>query len=245
VDSIADLPPGTPVPDLRPLPAFGIQVNRRGTQLQFSANVWNNGSSPLVVDGFRRADEDVMDAYQYFLDRDGNQVAYRQVGTMEWDPAPTHQHWHFRDFATYELLNADLSRAVRSGKEAFCLADTDAVDLTGDGADWQAQEEDLGSVCGGYEARSIREVLSGGWGDTYSQFRAGQSFPIKNLPDGIYYVRVVANPDDVLIESDTTNNESLRKVHIYTNRHGDRRVKVAPVGIVDENAGGNGGYYRQ
>ncbi len=241
VDSISDLPPDTPVPDLRALPAFGIQIDRKGTHLQFSANVWNNGNSPLVVDGFRRDDEDIMDAYQYFLDSDGNQVAYQQVGTMEWDPRPTHQHWHFTDFATYELLNADKTRAVRSGKEAFCLANTDAVDLTGDGAEWSAYEDDLGSVCGGYETRSIREVLSAGWGDTYAQFRAGQSFPIKNLADGIYYVRVLANPEDVLIESDTTNNESLRKVRIFTNQKGERRVRVAQVGLVDES---DGIYYR-
>lgn len=234
IDAIEDLPPGTPTPDLRSLPAFNIQLNRSGTQLQFSANVWNAGNSPLVVDGFRRDDEDIMDAYQYFLDEDGNQIAYQQVGTMEWDPDPTHQHWHFTDFATYELLNADKTRAVRSGKEAFCLANTDAVDLTGEGAAWEAYEEDLGSVCGGYETRSIREVLSAGWGDTYAQFRAGQSFRIKNLPDGVYYVRVLANPKDTLIESDTDNNEALRRVRLVTNEAGERRVRVAPVGIVDE-----------
>ena len=237
VDSLADLRPGTPTPDLRSLPAFSIQVNRKGTQLQFAANVWNAGNSPLVVDGFRRDGQDVMDAYQYFLDENGDQVAYQQVGTMIWHPAPSHNHWHFNDFATYELLNADMTRAVRSGKESFCLANTDAVDLTGDGAAWEAYEEDLGSVCGGYEIRSIREVLSAGWGDTYAQYRAGQSFPIKNLADGIYWVRVLANPDDTLIETDTTNNESLRKVHIYTNRHGVRKVKVAKVGLVDETNG--------
>ncbi len=68
--------------------------------------------------------------------------------------------------------------------------------------------------------------------DTYAQFRAGQSFPIKNLADGVYYVRVLANPDNTLIESDTTNNESLRKVRIYTGPHGKRRVKVSQVGLV-------------
>ncbi|WP_183093947.1 lysyl oxidase family protein [Nocardioides stalactiti] len=242
IGAVEDLPEGTPLPDLRSLPAFGIQLNRKGTQLQFSANVWNNGNSPLVVDGFRRSGEDIMDAYQYFLDEDGNQIAYEQVGTMEWDPAPTHQHWHFTDFATYELLNADLTRAVRSGKEAFCLANTDAVDLTGEGAEWSAYEDDLGSVCGGYETRSIREVLSAGWGDTYAQFRAGQSFPVKNLADGIYYIRVLANPEDTLLEADTTNNEALRKVRLWTNKAGERRVRVAPVGLVDES---QGIYYRR
>lgn len=234
IDTVADLPPGTPTPDLRSLPAFGIRLNGRGTQLQFSANVWNAGNSPLVVDGFRRTGEDVMDAYQYFLDADGNQVAYRPVGTMVWHPAPSHNHWHFTDFATYELLSADKTRAVRSRKESFCLANTDAVDLTGAGAAWEAYEEDLGSVCGGYETRSIREVLSAGWGDTYTQVRAGQSFRIKNLPDGVYFVRVLANPDDRLVETDTTNNESLRRVRLFTNALGKRKVRVSQVGLVSD-----------
>ena len=71
-----------PVPDLRSLPAFSVMLNRKGTALRFAANVWNAGDSPLVVDGFRRADEDVMDAYQYFFDTDGNQTGYQQVGEM-------------------------------------------------------------------------------------------------------------------------------------------------------------------
>ena len=54
---VAAIPPGTPLPDLRSLPAFAISVERRSTGrefLTFGANVWNAGPSPLVVDGFRR-----------------------------------------------------------------------------------------------------------------------------------------------------------------------------------------------
>ena len=39
--------------------------------LAFSANVWNAGPAPLVVDGFRSPGKDLMDAYQYFYDADG------------------------------------------------------------------------------------------------------------------------------------------------------------------------------
>lgn len=237
VGSLADLPEGTPVPDLRSLPAFGIELNRKGTQLRFAANVWNNGTSDLVVDGFRREDEDVMDAYQYFLDDDGEVVDYEPVGEMEWDPDPTHQHWHFTDFATYRLLAEDKTTEVVSGKEAFCLANTDAVDLTAAGANWTVSYDDLGSVCGGLESQAIREVLAAGWGDTYAQFRAGQAFPIANVPDGVYYIQVLANPEQNLIEADTANNESLRRIRLMTNAKGERRVWVAPVGIVDESVG--------
>jgi hypothetical protein len=153
---------------------------------------------------------------------------------MEWDPDPTHRHWHFTDFATYRLLNADQSTAVVSGKEAFCLANTDAVDMTGTGAKWTVSYDDLGSVCGGHSSESIREVLASGWGDTYAQYRAGQAFAIKDVPDGTYYIQVLANPEGNLIESDDTNNSSLREIQLGHNKAGERTLKVLPVGLVDE-----------
>jgi len=222
-----------PTPDLRTLPAFGIGVARNGNYLQFAANVWNGGDSPLVVDGFRREGEDLMDAYQYFFDQDGNQTGYQQVGQMHWDPRATHQHWHFEDFARYTLLDADKVEKVRSKKEAFCLANTDAVDTTVPGAAWNPYNTDLATACGDLSALSVREVLSSGWGDTYAQFRAGQSFNLKGLPNGKYYIAVIANPEHNLIESSYDNNVSLRKVWIGgTPDH--RTVSVPQVGIIVE-----------
>lgn len=221
-----------PKPDLQSLPAFGMEVSRGGNHLRFSANVWNAGRSPLVVDGFRRDGEDVMDAYQYFFDADGNQTGYEHVGEMEWHAA-NHNHWHFHDFARYRLLKADKTQAVRSKKESFCLANTDAVDYTVDGADWQPEGTDLGSACGGLESLSLRQVLSPGSGDTYQQFRAGQSFNLKGLPNGRYYVAVEANPTGHLTESDTTNNVALRKIWIG-GKPGNRRVNVPPIGLIDD-----------
>ncbi|KQY54555.1 hypothetical protein ASD30_18080 [Nocardioides sp. Root140] len=222
--------PGEPQPDLRSIPAFGIRVDGSGNYLQFSANVWNAGNSPLVVDGFRRPNEDIMDAYQYFLDADGNQVGYRLVGTMAWDNKDTHQHWHFRDFARYRLLDAHKVGVVRSRKEAFCLANTDAIDYTVDGADWQPDTTDLHTACGERDSLSIREVLASGSGDTYAQFRAGQSFSLKGLPNGVYYIAVEANPVHNLVESDTTNNVAYRKV-LIGGRLGARTVKVYPMNV--------------
>ena len=222
-----------PTPDLRTLPAFGIGVAHNGNYLQFAATVWNGGDSPLVVDGFRREGEDLMDAYQYFFDADGNQTGYQQVGQMHWDPRPTHQHWHFEDFARYSLLDASKVEKVRSKKEAFCLANTDAVDTTVPGAAWNPQNTDLATACGDLGSLSVREVLSAGWGDTYAQFRAGQSFDLKGLPNGRYYIAVVANPGHNLVESDYDNNVSLRKIWIGgTPDH--RTVNVPQVGVIVE-----------
>ncbi|MCW2794035.1 MAG: hypothetical protein JWO76_3133 [Nocardioides sp.] len=231
-----------PVPDLRSLPAWGIQTSPNGNFLQFSATVWNAGDSPLVVDGFATGEgetPDRMDAYQYFFDADGNQTGYQPVGGFEFDHKATHQHWHFRDFATYTLLRADKTTAVVSRKEAFCLANTDAVDLTVPDADWNPENTDLTTDCGYEDSLSLRQVLAAGWGDTYAQFRAGQSFDLRKLKNGVYYIATIANPRNRLIESSTDDNVALRKV-IIGGKAGRRTVRVPQVGLVVEPTGGDG-----
>lgn len=225
--------PSGPLPDLRSLPAWQINVEK-GRYLNFAATVWNAGPSPLVVDGFRRArNEDVMDAYQYFFNASGQQVGYAPVGSMEWDNRDGHSHWHFTDFATYQLLDKNKKFVLRSGKEAFCLANTDAVDYTVKNANWKPGNTDLHTACGEETSIGVREVLDTGSGDTYGQYLPGQNFDLKGLPNGVYYILVGANPDKKLYESSTSNNNAYRKVTI-SGKEGHRAVKVAPVGVVVE-----------
>ena len=231
---------GGPVPDLRSLPAWGISLSRNTDYLRFSATVWNAGDSPLVVDGFRRSGEDEMDAYQYFFDAAGEQTGYQPVGQMHWDARPSHQHWHFKDFARYSLLDSQMHEVVRSKKEAFCLANTDAVDLTVPDADWRPENTDLSTSCGDYSSLSVREVLAAGWGDSYTQYRAGQSFGIRGLPNGTYYISVAANPERNLVESATDNDVTLRRIRLG-GKPGHRTVSVARIGIVDEHGYGGTG----
>ncbi|GGM35387.1 hypothetical protein GCM10011608_20030 [Micromonospora sonchi] len=223
--------PQGPRPDLRSLPAWQIGVEQDAEtgndQVTFNATVWNAGTSPLVVDGFRRTDSDLMDAYQYFYDANGVQVGYAQSGTMEWDARPGHNHWHFTDFAEYRLLNANKTVAVRSGKEAFCLANTDAVDLTLPNAKWRPTNTDLGTSCGRQTSVAVRQVLDIGSGDTYAQYLPGQSFDITDLPNGTYYIEVAANPAKRLQESNLNNNNSYRQI-ILGGTPGARTVTVPP-----------------
>jgi hypothetical protein len=229
----ASVPKG-PKPDLRPLPAwqFVIQPDDGRDYLQFAANVWNAGPSPLVLDGFRRTGENIMDAYQYFYNANGEQVGYAPTGTMEWDARDGHNHWHFTDFARYSLLDSTQSEVVRSQKEAFCLAATDAIDYTVKNANWRPNNTDLHTACGNEGSLAVREVLDVGSGDTYLQYLPGQSFDITDLPNGTYYVQVTANPEHNLYESDLTNNVSLRQV-ILGGSPGARTVTVPPYQLVD------------
>jgi hypothetical protein len=74
-----------------------------------------------------------------------------------------------------------------------------------------------------------------GWGDTYVQNAAACTFNVTNLPNGTYYIEVIANPGHVLYESNTHNDVSLRKV-ILGGTPGHRTVKVpAWHGIDPEN----------
>jgi hypothetical protein len=214
------------LPDLIPLPSWGIGVEerRRGTFLSFGATVWVGGNSSMVVEGFRRRGEEVMDAYQYFY-QDGQTVGRAPVGELEYDARRGHNHWHFRQFVAYRLLDADSNEVVFSAKEAFCLVPTDALDLLMPGAVLNPDSTGLHTSCGGPNAIWIRETLPLGWGDTYHQSIPGQSFDISGLPNGRYYIEVEANPDRNLHESDTGNNSEMREI-ILRGRPGARRVEV-------------------
>jgi hypothetical protein len=71
-----------------------------------------------------------------------------------------------------------------------------------------------------------------GWGDTYEQFLPGQAFNITNLPNGTYYIEVIANPQKVLHETNYRNDVSLRKI-ILGGTPGHRTVKVPSVHGID------------
>ncbi|MGP3980646.1 lysyl oxidase family protein [Streptomyces sp. KR80] len=232
--------PNVPKPDLRSLPAYGITISDGEDDipgkdyLAFSANVWNAGPAQLVVDGFRSPGKKLMDAYQYFYDAKGKQVGYTPTGTMEWDPRPGHEHWHFTDFASYRLLKADQKEVVRSGKEAFCLANTDAVDYTVKNANWHPDNTDLSTACGQENSISVREVLDVGSGDTYTQDLPGQSFDITDVPNGTYYIQVLANPEKRLKETNVNNNSALRKI-VLGGQPGARTVDVPAHELVNAN----------
>lgn len=217
------------VPDPAALPAWSLRVrNARGrAHLAFAASPWNAGPAPLVVEGFRRAGEDRMDAYQYFYDADGNAVGRAPVGEMDYDDRRGHQHWHFLQFARFSLVDVESNEVVRSNKQAFCLVPTDAIDLTVPRAAWTEWGGDVSTMCGGPSALWIREVLPAGWADTYYQSAAGQSLNITNVPNGWYRVRVELNPDGRLYERTSANNVEDRLVFLY-GKPGARRASAAP-----------------
>jgi hypothetical protein len=213
-------------PDLVPLPAWGMNISTQAKHdyLNFSATVWVGGNGPLDVEAFRQGTNPVMPAYQYFY-KDGKIVGRVRAGTMGFDSAKGHNHWHFEQFAAYQLLGANKKLIVRSQKVGFCIAPTDAVDMLVHGALWQPNYIGLQGQCGSPTALWVRELMPVGWGDTYSQSKAGQAFDITSLPNGKYYVEVIANPEHVLKEVSDHNDVSYRAV-ILSGTKGHRHFRV-------------------
>ncbi len=219
--------PRRALPDLVALPSWGINASNRKTGLSyinFGATVWVGGQSRLDVEGFRKSGSNTMRAYQYFY-RHGHIVGRIRAGTMSFDSEHGHNHWHFEQFAKYVLLKANKQVAVRSRKVGFCIAPTDAVNLLVKGADWQPGFLGFGGQCGSPTALWVQEQMPVGWGDTYFQSVAGQSFNITSLPNGTYYIEIIANPEHVLHEVTRSNDISLRKV-IISGTAGHRHVRV-------------------
>jgi hypothetical protein len=237
VPDVTNPDPST-LPDLVALPAYQMNTqSRRGRDyLNFFSTEWNEGPGTFVIEGFRGQDEDSMDAFQYFLD--GNRVATgrAEIGQLEFHQGGGHNHWHFEEFTRYSLLDDSKTQVVVSGKQSWCLVNTDAIDLTVPNASWLGFGQDLGTSCGGPGALWIREVLDVGWGDTYAQFLQGQGFNITNLPNGTYYVRVHVNPTGSILESDDGNNIEDRLIKLK-GKPGHRRVVVPPWHGIDTEGG--------
>lgn len=228
VPVVADPDPST-LPDLAALPAWGMNLRRQGRreQLSFASSPWNAGPAPLVVEGFRRPGEDTMDAFQYFYDGDGEVVGKAPAGTFDWDPRRGHNHWHFLQFIKYSIVDASSEEVVRSRKQSFCLAPTDPIDLTLPGAAMSPWSSFLGSMCGGPNARWVREVLHAGWADTYYQSVAGQAFDVTSLPNGRYRVFTEVNPLGLLKEKSYVNNVAVREI-VLRGKPGRRYVVQKP-----------------
>ena len=227
-------PPRAALPDMVPLPSWGIRMEIKHKKnghpavdhINFNSTVAISGNSPLDVQGFRSGTGPELHAFQYFF-LHGKIIGRAPAGTMLFDNAPDEQEWHFQQFAQYRLLDASKTTAVLSHKEAFCIAPTDAYDLLRPGATWQPQFFGLGGNCGQATALWVQEQLPLGWGDTYSQSLDGQNFNVTNLPNGTYYVEVIANPEKVIHETNMANDVSLRKI-ILGGTPNHRTLRVPP-----------------
>jgi len=158
--------------------------------------------------------------------------------------ASCHNHYHFRHYATYELLpvNADgtLGAGIVAAKRGFCMIDISPY--RNDNASpkaWVYRSCGRPAI-GGLPPIPGNQGISVGYADQYYKHLAGQLFVVDNLPGGRYLIRIHVNPPfaqvgsepcpykdgaglcHMLEESDYTNNVGQVVITIPEGRAGKK-----------------------
>lgn len=181
-------------------------VDSGGTKLlRFSNAAANIGQGDLMLYGVVQPDGTTF-AYQRVWNDNGTYTDHL-AGTFLFAGHEDHNHWHFDDFADYNLraLAPDGSPGqivATSQKVSFCLMDSVAYDLSLPSARLTAYH-----TCD-------RQGISIGWADLYARNLAGQNINLTAVADGVYWLESVADPNNRLLEMDDGNNVARLKIQI-------------------------------
>lgn len=194
-------------PDLRTLPPEDLSFAQTSFEertphlLRFSITIWNAGQGPLEL---RAVSETVTEVFQRIYDDRGVHTQ-RTAGSFEFHQG--HSHWHFEDFALYELWEeagydawlasgrTEGEPGWQSSKISFCIMDIERVeDLPG-----SPPSRVYSAQCG-----DEIQGISVGWGDVYHYYLDGQGIDLGEdpLPDGRYVLRAIADPLNLIHESE-------------------------------------------
>jgi len=169
--------------------------------LRLSNTVWNVGEGRLELQGDPNPNGGTL-IYQNIYDNPtgGSRVAQARVNS-DIIYHPSHRHYHFSDFASYQLLQRDSAGAYQpttldGTKTSFCIIDYARLNTSGPaGARYTG--------CSG-----TLQGLSVGWGDTYVASQPDQWIDLGSTPlaNGSYAVQSTADPLRKLNEAGRTGN---------------------------------------
>ncbi len=113
-----------------------------------------------------------------------------------------HNHYHFRGYADYRLLEASGREVGMGHKQSFCLLDS---------GQWMG----MGRVVPLREWYTCNDQgIHAGWFDLYGRELDCQYIDITNVPPGRYRVRARINEQRLLTEASYDDNESTLEVEI-------------------------------
>jgi hypothetical protein len=125
----------------------------------------------------------------------GNPQDHIDAGDGLFEFASCHQHYHFRNYAKYELIEPGTGKVWRAAKRGFCMLDTDPNPAWLSDAPGAPYYRSCGST-----TSAGNQGISAGWTDTYRFFLGGQYFVLDGgdhqapVPPGEYIIRITANP---------------------------------------------------
>ena len=110
--------------------------------------------------------------------------------------ASCHNHFHFRHYALYELVDPRTGQVWRAAKRGFCMLDTDPNPVPVGGVPpREGKFRNCGAI--GFPGN---QGITAGWADTYRFTLAGQYFVLDGgdgqapVPPGDYIIRITVNP---------------------------------------------------
>jgi uncharacterized protein (DUF3084 family) len=166
----------------------------QGNELRLTTAMANIGTGPMELRGGAIVGNS-QEVNQRIYEPDGS-FSDVLAGTFTYHPE--HGHIHFDGFAEYRLRevlpNGEVGAILSTGdKISFCLLDIERYDTSGPASPFYL-------TCGHVQG------VSPGWADIYDRGLDGQSIDITNVPDGNYWLEVVVDPDNQLIEANENNN---------------------------------------
>ncbi len=197
------------LPDLEVLPPRNLRVEvldwKSGRPyFRFGNYLVNTGEGPLELWADLEPDQEAIRVSQWIYRRGEQDPLEIEVGRFVHHQA--HDHWHLDNFVLYELYRSNsqgelLERLHSSGKTGYCMVDTET-------APQRVEVEEIRAEQAVYQScRNRRQGLSVGWVDIYHYWYAGQSLEMGTKPFGIYALRSVVDPDNIVREADEHNNK--------------------------------------
>ncbi|MEZ6095796.1 MAG: lysyl oxidase family protein [Pirellulaceae bacterium] len=173
-----------------------------GNLLRFSTALANYGPGNLEIRGGAALPNGNQEVYQRIYNDDGT---FQDRLAGEFTYHPSHGHIHFDGYAIYNLReklpNGDMGDVVATGgKVSFCLIDIAQYDSSAGSSEYHS--------CGQVQG------VTAGWSDVYNRSLPDQWINITGVPDGDYFLEVIVDPYDQLLEADETNNVTVIPVTI-------------------------------
>jgi lysyl oxidase len=125
----------------------------------------------------------------------GDPNVHVAAGDGLYEFATCHQHYHFRHYAQYQLIDPATGFVWRAAKRGFCMLDTDPTPAYFGQPPRNPQFRRCGVV-----GVPGNQGISHGWADTYRFFLSGQYFVLDGgdgqpeVPPGDYIIRITVNP---------------------------------------------------
>jgi hypothetical protein len=208
-----DPPPEDRPPDLRMarLADISLENTTDGRRLlRFSTVIVNVGQGAFELHGSRSAGSSTMAVDQRVFDDSGGSRDLTTTASMYYS-GDGHNHWHVRDFESYELVRQKNGHRVGTGaKHGFCFWDNTPFQL------WlpSASQSPVYRGCGVAADTSVTIGLSVGWGDRYGATIPDQYIDVTGLAPGGYRLTATADAVNWFVEADDANNATWVDLHL-------------------------------